>query len=394
RRLVENLSTLGRAEGWVQGELTGSATTDWNCSPAASANVDQELVSVFCPDPATAFGNDHYPSPPDAKKLKKGLKPSEYLFDCPRWHLCLDTETVHGERWPRVPGARWVSYARQADAFTRIAASPPAEPSRHKLTVARFLIDGPVLPPIDQSLPLAEEARHQLLCHFRVASRGALSPALAGKDADGQPLHGHQHAFYFPTDEDDDGRLDHLTICLRARAGGDRAFSRNELDALDRLRSLRLGERNLNLLLVGLGQAEDFRNTKPFTVARQWLSATPFVASRFPKERGQKRDPLALLQHGAERDFAGAVLLEEARRAELSVAGVTVEPLAEQRLGRRGLRPVQFCRRRVRKAGDDGERRACGAFRLTFAEPVPGPVCLGHGCHFGLGLFLPVAAPE
>ena len=25
----------------------------------------------------------------------------------------------------------------------------------------------------------------------------------------------------------------------------------------------------------------------------------------------------------------------------------------------------------------------------TFAAPVRGPLCLGHSCHFGLGLFLP-----
>jgi CRISPR-associated protein Csb2 len=32
-----------------------------------------------------------------------------------------------------------------------------------------------------------------------------------------------------------------------------------------------------------------------------------------------------------------------------------------------------------------------GSFwRLTFAEPVPGPIALGFACHFGLGLFKPV----
>lgn len=26
-------------------------------------------------------------------------------------------------------------------------------------------------------------------------------------------------------------------------------------------------------------------------------------------------------------------------------------------------------------------------FRLTFPESVAGPLCVGHSCHFGLGLF-------
>jgi CRISPR-associated protein Csb2 len=30
-------------------------------------------------------------------------------------------------------------------------------------------------------------------------------------------------------------------------------------------------------------------------------------------------------------------------------------------------------------------------FRIVFPEPVPGPICLGHSAHFGLGLFVPAA---
>ena len=28
-------------------------------------------------------------------------------------------------------------------------------------------------------------------------------------------------------------------------------------------------------------------------------------------------------------------------------------------------------------------------FRLSFASPIPGPLALGYGSHFGLGLFVP-----
>lgn len=28
-------------------------------------------------------------------------------------------------------------------------------------------------------------------------------------------------------------------------------------------------------------------------------------------------------------------------------------------------------------------------WRLTFPEPIQGPLALGFGCHFGLGLFTP-----
>jgi CRISPR-associated protein Csb2 len=51
-------------------------------------------------------------------------------------------------------------------------------------------------------------------------------------------------------------------------------------------------------------------------------------------------------------------------------------------------RPIQFKRFR-RRAGDDGGRRLAGAFRLSFSEPVRGPITLGWSSHFGLGQFVP-----
>lgn len=51
--------------------------------------------------------------------------------------------------------------------------------------------------------------------------------------------------------------------------------------------------------------------------------------------------------------------------------------------------PFEFRRGRSR-AGDDGYHRPFGIFRLTFSAPLDGPLCLGYGCHYGLGLFLPL----
>jgi len=49
KRLAECLTTLGRAEGWVQSELIDSVAAEWNCVPGAEAGSEQELVPVFCP---------------------------------------------------------------------------------------------------------------------------------------------------------------------------------------------------------------------------------------------------------------------------------------------------------------------------------------------------------
>lgn len=35
-----------------------------------------------------------------------------------------------------------------------------------------------------------------------------------------------------------------------------------------------------------------------------------------------------------------------------------------------------------------------GFWRLTFPQPVQGPLALGFACHFGLGLFVPAREPD
>jgi CRISPR-associated protein Csb2 len=393
-RLTENLTTLGRAEGWVHAEPIPQPTVDWNCAPSAEAGLGKELVSVFCADPATAFGTEHYPPQPDAKKLRRGLKPNEYLFDCPRWHLCLDTEIIHQERWPCVPGACWVSYARPADAFTKPATPAPSTPFRHKqMTIARFLLDGPVLPLVTDALPVAEAFRRALMGQFqwnrhRQKYGHANKPyremfwseVLSGKDADGQCLRQHRHAFYLPTAEGSDSRwITHVTI---AAADG---FGANDVVALNALRRLKMDDESLELRvqLVGLGNRQDFR-APLLEESIVWFSATPFVVTRYPKLRGTKRDRPE--DYASLQAFARHVLQQELqRRSDLPpVASIEEEAF----IGTQQLRPIQFKRFR-QKPGDDGGRRPAGVFRITFTAPVRGPLSLGHSCHFGLGLFLP-----
>jgi CRISPR-associated protein Csb2 len=75
------------------------------------------------------------------------------------------------------------------------------------------------------------------------------------------------------------------------------------------------------------------------------------------------------------------------RRGELPNL-VRIDRLEGDRVGAHKLRRIQFKRSRSKRS-DDGGRRAWGAFRIVFDKPVRGPICLGHSCHSGLGLFLP-----
>ncbi len=231
--LLQNLTTLGRAESWVIAEVVDPPQFEPNCKRTD----DGETVPVLCPDPDSAFASDFYPVH-DRKKIRKGLAPSDLLFDCPRWHLCLDTETIHKERWPHVPGARWMTYSRPAEAPSspRSATLAAAE----GFTVARYLLDGPTLPSSTLTLPLAEQLRRHLMGLSRRIRQADVQretgipreaqprvnvPAFSGKGDDGQPLRNdHQSTFFLPADEDGDGRLDHVTLFAE---GGSAASTRS-----------------------------------------------------------------------------------------------------------------------------------------------------------------------
>jgi CRISPR-associated protein Csb2 len=271
------------------------------------------------------------------------------------------------------------------------------------MEVARFSLHSTLLPPVTETLPVSESARRVCMGIYGRIFAGpdgtrARSAIFSGKDDGSVPLQGHGHAYYLPTDEDSDGRLDHLTIIAN------HGFGANELRVLERLRELRsFGSEHsclpLRTSLLGLGRLDDYQPF-PLYSSRVWVSVTPFIASRYLKKRGAKRDPKELWC--SFKDFLVVVLREElihliGRRPDLrdvSPCDIQIVPLIDKhgvfRTGTHKLRPIQFERFR-HKVGDDGGNRPAGFFRIDFGCQVQGPIALGHSCHFGLGLFAPAA---
>ena len=303
----------------------------------------------------------------------------------------------------RLCGARWTHHAPGAVAPSNSSESlARSRPADHQPNLARFILDGTMLPCVTDTLPVAEAFRAALMSQFERVCRGTphaagayqrrdrpelfASPVLAGKDADGQRGLGHAHAYYLPTAEGQGRRIDHLTVHA---AGG---FGAAEAAALSAIRELRWPGGTLAVRLIGLAQPSDFR-APLLGPARVWVSATPFVACRYPKRNGTKRDRPKT--YATARDFAEHVLREELDRLRDRLRQHGSDLPAVERVGGlescggcQPIHPLEFKRCR-QKPGDDGHRRPTTAFRITFAAPLEGPLCLGHSCHFGLGLFVP-----
>jgi CRISPR-associated protein Csb2 len=401
--LLSQLGYFGRAESWCTGRLLSDFDAgELNCVPGSAA-ANQESVRVLAADPATWHGW--------AFTSKSIVRPD------PPWNLLAETSDLHTERWSDPPGSKWITYARRSDCFApRLNPRPRSRgDEKTEYVVARFVLDVAEgrrpLPLVTETLPFAEEVRRQLGREYaRLVRRRdrdtefarndprLFSPIIYGKDATGKPARSHLHAFFLPTDEDGDDRIDHVTVYAAGR------FSRDDVAALDHLRTLSfgkegeadddeaLGRRHVThrLLLIGLARDTTI-GPKAFGPASGWVSSTPYLAFRHFKPRGKRRDDRAFRHREALPQFMAQVFAEDwnqrddlAQLPKPTIEFVT-DPVSE--ISWR-FRSLQFRRARTRWR-DDGYTRSLGAFRLTFPHEIAGPICLGYSCHFGMGLFRP-----
>jgi CRISPR-associated protein Csb2 len=398
--ILGNLNTFGRSESWCEASLVATPLESYGliCRPLdEQLAADHEIVRLLCADPASAFADDRVVTV-TRKTVKRGKKGDSAevrsaIYD-PAWNLCMETLQLHQEKWSDPPASCWVPYARPRECFEMV---PAASVQRRRgqqpsLDIVRYAIDSTVLPLVTDTLPVAEAARRALMSlHGRITERDGIlgrSCVLSGKDAQGQPLAGHRHAYYLPTDEDGDGRLDQLTIFAR---GGFDAGERRAFDRLLRLRTGRDAEEKheLRLLLLGMGSLDN-ESAGPLATSTVWESATPYIATRYAKTRGRHRRDLRRPSDRA--DF----LLEDLREQVRQVLGLDpraahMEAVADEHGAfrvRGRWRPIEFKRYRSKRSDDGGDRLA-GAFRIRFERPMTGPIALGHSAHFGMGLFLP-----
>jgi CRISPR-associated protein Csb2 len=235
---------------------------------------------------------------------------------------------------------------------------------------ARYSIESVEKLPIQEALPLAEQLRRAII-RQRLSTRH--SDCLVGKSIDGSLLVGHTHAHYFSTDEDGDRTVDHLTVYAP------RGLDEGDLEALKNVRSVALPWRpsRVRVLMLGIGGLLSFP-TAMFRSSRRWRSITPFSLPRFAN-RGRGKPPRP-------RDLPEGQLRRELRLRGLPEP-VSIKPLSGHVVPGQPIIPWATFHT-TRHNGTRGNGLA--GFEIEFAEPVRGPVALGFGCHFGLGLFLPV----
>lgn len=347
--ILRNMPYLGRAESWIEATLDSPPS----CEPSSYAledgappGADWEIVRTLVP-------HSHI-----------GLRDLE-----------VETAELRSKGRIEPEGAHWYPYVRKRDCFTSFRTAPP-RPVTRKITVVRFALSGKVLPMAFDTLRWGDVARKAAMSKYGRQNNEAKSPTLSGKEESGKPKKGHQHAFYLPTDEDGDGRLDHLTIWVPC------SLAEEEFKAIISVQELaRGGGRDpLQLVYQAHGKSDDFVGVSPlFGKSKRWRSLTPYVLTRH-----RKRD-----SDSPEEQVAREVKL---RPGLPQLVNVILEHNPKKRIGPMkqgrsdGFRPFDFFRYR-----QGGGSNAGGAFsfELEFEAEVCGPIALGFACHYGLGLFVP-----
>ncbi len=163
------------------------------------------------------------------------------------------------------------------------------------------------------------------------------------------------------------------------------------------------GLREWRLALEGFGSAVEFSSASAlFGRSRSWISVTPFLPTGHLKRTVDGREARRALERG---EVVTGTLADatgyprEVRRLvqRRGIVGpsqaerIQVDLLPDVEVRGTHRRPLQF--HRFRSRGRERATDPHGALlRVRFPDAISGPLALGYGCHFGLGLFSVKAA--
>ncbi len=237
-------------------------------------------------------------------------------------------------------------------------------------TTFSWRLGGDPRPSLFQAFPLGHAVRNAVMRAGNVIGLTRLPDALHG----GPGRREHDHAYWLSEDRDGDGLIDHVTV--HANSG----LPQPVVAALAGAGSVWLDRAATWELIpwtMGWPGAEGLLGS-----ARIWHAATAYVTPLWRTTPG-----------GRERLGLDA---EAQLRGELAARGIPapVRIIWRKRMRVPGasLAPVGFVVSVLtRKAPADAFQ---GAPTLIFAEPVTGPLALGFGKHFGLGLMKPERPPR
>jgi len=237
----------------------------------------------------------------------------------------------------------------------------------NQITTVRLALAGKPLPRIEEAVRIGELVRAAAISVAdRIGCAQGVPPEISGHGGGREPH--HRHAFYLPEDADHDGFIDHVLIYA---PGG---LSRAAVAALDALQRRGLWTREGEewaVVFQGAWEAPADSGSRYGLSACTWISATPYLHPWFAKPGFRVPDQVR-------RECAERGLLEPA----------AIRLLPSIRIRGQERRAVHFHRFRSKRGLRQPDKRGA-LLEISFPTPLDGPLALGFGCHYGLGMFTP-----
>jgi CRISPR-associated protein Csb2 len=485
--LLGRMTYFGRAESWCRAEAHTClpeeiraegvceivrGQTHWECvciedggKPAGGEYRDYLLERRLAPDAnlnaevgellsRTKVSDGRNRKVSDAESLKAILQaesPQRLLLRC----LLRESGQDIKDGLERPIGTRWVHYAVPRVIYDVPRPKPQSRPrAAESVDLVHYALNTAtvgraVLPAVTDTLLVAEKFRSAVMALSRNPGQ-----AISGHEPDGTPCSDHQHAFWWPLDENNDGFIEHVVVWAAS------GFEQREVDALRRLTRLRQrgGRPDLLVTPTYVGQQDTFRprpKDNTHSCSKVFVSATPYFCpihlshgrGKSGRNRSLRAEVLKSLRIQRVIDFEDDVediqeiVFDYAPNELASVVEAIKAKQVDEPVPPRQyfpvidapevypplpyLQTVENARYigAVLKDADEGycfgawtglrvnngdrfiralsfcrrrrkhEVRGKGRMlQISFAEPrLPRPFAIGDQCHFGLGLFVPTA---
>ena len=414
RRLLEmllaELTYFGRAESLCHAELCqtepSGADIGW-CRPTDGRKISVTCRDVFCPIPGAGEKGFRFT---DLWSRRK----DEFSADCSDAPPHLVDRLLATDM--QADGAAWRSYQMpEGWPHKWIVRTPRRQRAKPEMPknlsfgpkVAHYLCFSlqcrvPLLPKF--TVPLSEKFREAA---GSILGDGRSSFALFGHpdDRPDDVTGDHQHAFHLPMPKKDDphGFLSDLHIWCPY------GFTQAEIEILLRVQRLTWGSGRYPVRPILTALSKEPPADAPFstgkTNSKLWRSASPFVPPRYfyrgrgakvtLKEKDRPELQLAECLKAAGITVAGEIrrhpLDNETVRNDKQLWDIVRAELGEETVAGNSLVAVPTHRNgNIARRGM--EQRIGGFFEVEFVEAVAfKQPALGHSCHFGLGLFVPIS---
>ncbi len=301
------------------------------------------------------------------------------LFDA----LQVDTSDLKEGGWSQAPGSKWVYYSLPERAFVVTPMEAPSKASARP-RVARYAVSSKVPLIITDAIDICD------LIHLALVKLSDGSEQFTGCDLNGMPVK-KDHAFILchcepATRMSRPGQITNVTVYSKL------GFDEREQGALRSLSVLRGGKAgyDINLALIGMGPEDSFtrpgQRTDILSSSDRWISLTPFIPTRCPKftRAGVPKCDASGLQIGSAEHDLRRLLKLEGFPEPIAIRPIPMSPII-------GKGWLHF--RRIRHSSKRRPLTIFGfGYEVVFDHPVSGPIAVGYGNHYGLGLFIPQAS--